>query len=71
MNTGPEHTYVEQPSIGQLVGMGWTLTTGNLDVSAALGRFSFRETILQDLLTNRARVLLPPACPPPIEELTK
>jgi len=55
MSTGPEFTYVEQPFIDQLVGMGWKFTTGNLDFPTASGRSSFREVLLHDDLKQALR----------------
>ena len=55
MSTGPEFAYVEQPFIDQLIGLGWKLTTGNLDFPSATGRSSFREVIIHDDLAQALR----------------
>lgn len=55
MSTGAEFTYVEQPFIDQLVGMGWKLTTGNVDFPSATGRSSFRDVIIHDDLMRALR----------------
>lgn len=55
MSTGPEFTYVEQPFIDQLIGMGWKFTTGNIDFPPATGRSSFRDVIIHDDLKQALR----------------
>ena len=55
MSGGPEFTYVEQPFIDQLIGMGWKYTTGNPDFPTASGRSSFREVLLHDDLKHALR----------------
>ena len=55
MSSGPEYTAVEQPFIGQLIGMGWKWTTGNLDFPSASGRSSFREVLLHDDMKKALR----------------
>jgi len=46
MSSGPEFSLVEQPLINQLIGLGWSFTTGNLDDPSATGRESFRDVLL-------------------------
>ena len=55
MSTGPEFEQVEQPFLGQLVGMGWKHTTGNLDHPTATGREGFREVLIVDDLREALR----------------
>ncbi len=46
MIDGPELSLVEQPFVDQLVDMGWTFITGNLDHPTITGRGSFRDVLL-------------------------
>ena len=55
MSSGPEYTEVEQPFIDQLIQMGWTYTTGNLDHPTTTGRESFREVLVRDDLEKALR----------------
>ncbi len=69
MTTGPEFTEVEQPFIDQLVGMGWTHTTGSLDDPATTSRESFREVfLLDDLQQALLRINLDPTSNPWLDD---
>lgn len=69
MTQGPELTEVEQPFIGQLIGMGWSHTPGSLDDPRATGRESFREVLLLDDLKEALyRINLDPDGKPWLDE---
>lgn len=55
MSEGREFTEVEQPFIDQLVGMGWTHITGDVDDPGVTGRERFRDVLLTDDLTQALR----------------
>ncbi len=55
MSGGPEFTYVEQPFLDQLAGLGWKIVTGSVDDPTVTGRESFREVLLRDDLCRALR----------------
>ena len=69
MTSGPERSLVEQPFIDQLVRMGWSYTTGNVDHPSATGRDTFRDVLLKDDLREALhRINLDPSGRPWLDE---